>query len=107
MTKPQRMVATVTGICVLFCAVFPFVIAPIFEKMFRDYYGLPALTELGLTTWFPLVLAAVPAAVLGLALVASRRLLWVACALSIAAALVCTGSMVLPSLQSEEPHSHG
>ena len=39
MTKQQRMVATVTGICVLFCAAFPFVIAPIFEKMFRDYYA--------------------------------------------------------------------
>lgn len=52
------------GLCAVFCFQFPFIVGPPFAKMFRDFgSALPPLTELGLTTWFPLMLGLNPASV--------------------------------------------
>ena len=56
----------VLGVCAgaLFCFLFPFVIAPQFAKMFKDFGGeLPDITQLGLTIWFPLMLGLNPASI--------------------------------------------
>ena len=48
----------------LFCFQFPFLAAPQFAKMFADSGGtLPDITQLGMTTWFPLMLGLNPASV--------------------------------------------
>lgn len=108
MTVQDRRFAAMTAVCVLFCALFPFVVRPVFEKLFADYYGLPALTELALTTWFPLVMGLVPALVGGVAVAGKMpRVLRLAFALGIVASAVCIGSMVLPSLRSDDVHAHG
>jgi len=69
------------GLAVLFCLQWPFLAAPQFAKMFADFGGeLPDLTQLALTTWFPLMLGLNPASVVFHALsqkhtLARRRLL--------------------------------
>ena len=52
------------GLCVLFCFQFPLVMGPAYARMFTDFgSALPPLTELGLTTWFPLMLGLNPASI--------------------------------------------
>ena len=101
--KDERMAAAVIAVCALFCFAFPFVLAPVFERNFGNYYGLPALTELALTVWFPLMLGLNPASVGFFALnqadpVRRRRFLLVAGVMGIAACLLCIGAMVLPPI---------
>ncbi len=75
-----------TGLAVLFCFQFPFLAAPAFAKMFKDFGGeLPDLTQLALTVWFPLMLGLNPASIVFHALAQkhtlSRRRLLIAAAL--------------------------
>ena len=52
--------AVVAGLGVLFLFQFPLMSAH-FAKMFADFGGeLPAVTRLGLTLWFPMILGAMP-----------------------------------------------
>lgn len=52
------------GLCALFCFQFPFFVGPAFAKMYADFGStLPALSELILTTWFPLMVGLNPASV--------------------------------------------
>ena len=87
----------------LFCFVFPFLVAPRFAKMFADFGGeLPDLTQLSLTTWFPLMLGLNSASVAFHALsqkhtLARRRLLIAAAfVVALVASAICIGSMYLP-----------
>ncbi len=53
-----------TGLLTACILAFPFLVAPSFAAMFRDFGGfnsLPALTKLVLTRWFPLTLGATAA----------------------------------------------
>ncbi|MBS1149736.1 MAG: hypothetical protein H6Q89_1434 [Myxococcaceae bacterium] len=91
------------GAGALFCFQFPFFIAPHFEKMFADFGGeLPDLTQLALTTWFPLMLGLNPASVAFHALsgkhtLARRRLLIVAAfAMAVAFSALCLVAMYAP-----------
>ena len=50
---------------VLFIIAFPFAVAPHFQQMFAEFGGeLPGLTRLALTAWCPLLVAAMPVALL-------------------------------------------
>jgi hypothetical protein len=103
MTALDWIGAVVASFGALFCFQFPFFSAPAFGKMFQDFGGaLPAITQLGLTVWFPLLLGIVPASLLGLALagpfsLAARRGLIVgAFLLSIVVGGVCLYAMYAP-----------
>lgn len=59
----------------LFDLVFPFLIAPVYGKMFADFGGvLPVVTRLALTRWFPFVVGMPAFLPLALALDARRAL---------------------------------
>ena len=91
------------GMGAMFCAAFPFGLGPAYAAMFRDFGSeLPAITELALSTWFPLTLAAAPAGALALALgvrlpLGTRRLVIVlGFLLSLAAIGVCLVAVYAP-----------
>lgn len=95
----------VAGVCsgALFCFQFPFLMAPRFAAMFADFGGeLPDITQLGMTTWFPLLLGLNPAAVVFHALsgkhtLARRRLLIVASfVMALAATALCLCAAYAP-----------
>lgn len=103
LTALDWIAAVLTALGGLFCASFPFLAAPAFAEMFADFGGpLPAITRLGLTLWFPLVLAAIPFTVLAVALLrrvtlGRRRALIVASfVLTVAASGLCLYSMYAP-----------
>lgn len=93
------------GCGALFCFLFPFLIAPTFTKMFLDFGNaaeLPNITQLGMTTWFPLMLGLNPASVVFHALsgkhtLGRRRLLIVAAfVLALIACGICLVAMYAP-----------
>lgn len=95
----------VVGVCAaaLFCFQFPFLTAPHFAKMFADFGGeLPDLTQLAMTTWFPLMLGLNPASIVFHALsgkhtLGRRRLLIVvAFVVGLIACGVCLVAMYAP-----------
>lgn len=105
LTAGDWVAVLVVGACAAFCVAFPFAIAPSFAKMFADFGSreLPALTQLGLTTWFPLMLGLNPASVAfyavstpKLSLARRRFFLVLACAMGLGAAAVCVVAVYLP-----------
>ena len=105
LTAGDWAAVVLTGLCVLFCLQFPFVVAPQFAKMFADFGNaeLPALTQLGLTTWFPLMLGLNPASVAFYAVATPtaglqrrRFFLVVAFVMGLGAAGLCLVSVYLP-----------
>ena len=67
-THPISFVdAALAILAALFCFAFPFRIAPVFAKMFRDFHAeLSDFTVLGLTHWFPIAVGVVPLVALAL-----------------------------------------
>lgn len=64
LTAGDWVAVVLTGLCVLFCFQWAFFMGPAFAKMFADFGSTPpALTELSLTVWFPLMLGLNPASV--------------------------------------------
>lgn len=83
---------------------FPFLVAPRYAAMF-DAFGagpLPALTQLSLSRWFPIVLALAPLAGIGAALVERqtigrrRALIVVSFFASLVALGICVVGLYLP-----------
>lgn len=95
------------GLGCLFCALFPFLVAPAFARMFAELKSaeLPDITQLGLTVWFPLMLGLNPASIVFYALsgrltLGRRRLFLVlAFLLSMAASGVLLYAMYAPIFQ--------
>ncbi|MBX7098741.1 MAG: hypothetical protein K1X89_13620 [Myxococcaceae bacterium] len=103
LTALDWMGALVAALGGLFCLQFPFFTAPSFKAMFADFGGqLPAITVLGLTPWFPLLVGAIPLAVLTFALagklgLGQRRAMIVgAFALSLGSGGLCVYAMYAP-----------
>jgi hypothetical protein len=63
LTALDGIAVLLTGLLTAILAAFPFLVAPSFARMFRDFGGaaLPVLTRLVLSQWFPLTLAATTA----------------------------------------------
>jgi hypothetical protein len=104
LTALDGIAVFLTGLLAAFLVAFPFVVAPSFAGMFRDFgaASLPVLTQLVLSRWFPVALGAstaggpVLASFAAIPLAHRRRLLVAAFVFGTAAVGVCMAGLYEP-----------
>jgi hypothetical protein len=104
LTSLDGIAVFLTGLLTAFLMAFPFLVAPVFAGMVRDFgaASLPALTTLVLSRWFPVALGALTASgpVLGcipaIPLAHRRRVLVAAFVCGSAAVGVCLVGLYEP-----------
>jgi hypothetical protein len=75
LTELDWLSAAIASLGTMFCCLFALYIGPRFQKLFADFGGeLPALTQLALMPWFPLLLGLIPALMIALSLAGKTSL---------------------------------
>jgi hypothetical protein len=109
LTALDSVGAVIAGLGAVFCFLFPVFVGPRIQKISADFGGeLPAITQLVLTLWFPLLLWLTPTSLIVLALVlrtssgVRRGLLVGALVLSLSSSGFCLYAMDAPRSAAAE-----